>query len=101
MEFMLSTMNEMIVLGILMVLIFTLLLWILFRSISAVFSVTESVSMEKSDDAFVTVIVGDFAYTCKQVSERTRFGLVSLAICGALSLRERNKFRSTILAEHL
>ncbi|MEX2468990.1 MAG: MMPL family transporter [Pseudohongiellaceae bacterium] len=36
MEFMMETLNQMMVLGILMVLIFTLLLWILFRSFSAV-----------------------------------------------------------------
>lgn len=36
MDFMMETLNQMVVLGILMVLIFTLLLWILFRSFSAV-----------------------------------------------------------------
>ena len=36
MEFMMETLNQMMVLGVLMVLIFTLLLWILFRSFSAV-----------------------------------------------------------------
>lgn len=36
MEFMMDTLNQMVVLGLLMVLIFTLLLWILFRSFSAV-----------------------------------------------------------------
>ncbi|MCI5106886.1 MAG: MMPL family transporter [Pseudomonadales bacterium] len=36
MDFMMETLNQMMVLGILMVLIFTILLWILFRSFSAV-----------------------------------------------------------------
>lgn len=37
MEFMMTMLNQMMVLGVVMVLIFTLLLWILFRSFSAVF----------------------------------------------------------------
>lgn len=47
MEFMMETLNQMMVLGVLMVVIFTLLLWILFRSFSAVLwpMVTIAISM--------------------------------------------------------
>ena len=58
MEFMMTIMNEMMMLGIVMVLIFTLLLWILFRSISAVLWPMLTIALSMAWTWGITVWIG-------------------------------------------
>ena len=68
MDFMLETLNEMILLGILMILIFTLLLWILFRSFSAVLWPMLTIAMSVAWTWGLTVWLG---YTITQMVSLT------------------------------